>query len=59
MVCIMKRFVLFKNGKAVGDFMSERAARIRFLNVCRESPFMDDEVTLVDLDKDGETIAYY
>lgn len=55
----MEKFVLFKNGKAVGFFTDERAARIKFIDVCIESIFEDDEVTLVDLDKDGETIAFY
>lgn len=59
MDCIMEKFVLFKNGKAVGYFMDERAARIKFIDVCIESIFEEDEVTLVDLDKDGQTIAYY
>lgn len=59
MVCIMEKFVLFKNGKAVGFFMNERTARIKFIDVCIESILGDDEVTLVDLDKDGETIAFY
>lgn len=55
----MEKFVLFKNGKAVGFFMDERTARINFIEVCIDSIFDDDEVTLVDLDKNGETIAFY
>lgn len=55
----MKRFILFKNGKAIGDFMSEREARIKFLFACRQSSFMDDEVILVDLDKGALIIAHF
>lgn len=55
----MKNFILFKNGGIVGTFSSERAARLRFIKVCSKSSFEDDEVTLIDLDNDGETIAFF
>ena len=55
----MKRFVLFFNGKAVGSFKSERAARFRFLKMCAIADFECDSVVLVDLELDGKTIAEY
>lgn len=55
----MKRFVLFLNGKSVGSFKSERAARYRFLKVCAMADYTTDSVVLVDLELDGKTIAEY
>lgn len=55
----MERFVLFLNGKSVASFKSERAARYRFLKVCAIADFSCDLVWLVDLEKDGITIAEY
>jgi hypothetical protein len=55
----MKRFGLFFNGKVVGAFKSERAARYRFLKMCAIANYECDTVVLVDLDLDGKTIAEY
>lgn len=55
----MKRYVLFFNGKSLGSFQSERAARYRFLKVCSCCDFRYDNVTLIDLELDGKTIAEY
>lgn len=55
----MKRFILFLNGKSVGSFKSERAARYRFLKLCAAIDFKDSTVVLVDLELDGKTIAEY
>lgn len=55
----MKRFILFKNGAVVGHFISERAARFRFLKVCQSSDFNKDDVCLLDLEDDAKTIAMY
>lgn len=55
----MKRFILFKNGKAAGFFESERVARLRFLKVCEASDFESDVITLVDLELGSKTIAEY
>ena len=55
----MKRFILFLNGKSVGSFVSERAARYRFLKLCCTIDFKDSTVVLVDLELDGKTIAEY
>lgn len=55
----MKRYLLFKNGTVVGSFISERAARFRFLKVCSSCDFHKDEIRIIDLDDDGETIASY
>lgn len=55
----MPRFILFLDGKSVGSFRSERAARYRFLKLCASIDFKDSTVVLVDLDLDGKTIAEY
>ena len=55
----MKRFILYLNGKSVGSFWSEYAARQRFLKLCAAIDFKDSTVVLVDLDLDGKTIAEY
>lgn len=55
----MKRFILFKNGAVVGSFISERAARFRFLKVCSSCDFREDEIRLIDLDNDGSTVAVF
>lgn len=55
----MKRFGLFFNGRLEASFMSERAARSRFLELCAIADYECDTVTLVDLDSDCETIAKY
>lgn len=55
----MKRFGLFFNGKVVGSFKSERAARLRFLKMCAIADYECDSVVLVDLELDGKTIAEY
>lgn len=55
----MKRFGLFFNGKVVGSFRSERAARMRFLKMCAVANYEFDSVVLVDLELDGKTIAEY
>lgn len=56
---MMKRFVLFFNGRVIGAFRSERAARLRFLKMCAVANYESDCVSLVDLDLDGKTIAEY
>lgn len=55
----MKRFILFLNGKSVGSFKSERAARMRFLKVCAKADYKCDGVVLIDLELDGKSIAEY
>lgn len=55
----MKRFVLFLNGKSVGSFKSERAARYRFLKLCAIVNYKNDVIVLVDLELDGMQIASY
>lgn len=55
----MKRFGLFFNGKVVGSFNSERAARYRFLQKCAVADYESDSVWLADLESDGEIIAKY
>lgn len=55
----MKRFVLLENGLAVGDYISERTARFRFLQVCAACSIEGNEVKLIDLDRNGETIAFF
>ena len=55
----MKRFALFRNGKAIGDYSSERVARFRFLKVCSASDFKEDVIQLLDLEDDAKVIAEY
>lgn len=55
----MKRFLLFFNGRLEASFKSERAARLRFLQMCAIADYECDTVNLVDLDLDGKTIAEY
>lgn len=55
----MDRFILFLDGKSVGSFKSERAARYRFLKLCAQIDFKDSAVVLVDLELDGKAIAEY
>lgn len=55
----MKRLILFKNGAVVGSFISERAARLRFLQVCSSCDFREDEIRLIDLEDDGATVAVF
>lgn len=55
----MERFILFRNGKVVGKFNSERTARLFFLELITIADFRDDDVVLVDLELDGKSIACY
>ena len=55
----MKRYLLFENGDLVYSFISERVARFVFLKKCNSCDFQNDEITLVDLENDGKTIAFY
>lgn len=55
----MKRFIVFLNGKSVGSFNSERAARYRFLKLCASVDYLHDSVVIIDLDLAGKTIAEF
>lgn len=55
----MKRYVLFKNGKVVGSFINERAARFRFIKVCQSSDYRKDDICLLDMEDDAKTLAMY
>lgn len=52
----MNRFVLFKNGKAIASYKSEAFAKKSFWRAWSLSNIMEDELCLVDNDKDGEII---
>ena len=52
----MNRFVLFKNGKAIGSYKSEAFAKKSFWRAWSLSNIMEDDLWLVDYDKDGEII---
>lgn len=52
----MNRFVLFKNGKAIASYKSEAFAKKSFWRAWSLSNIMEDELWLVDNDKDGEII---
>ena len=52
----MNRFVLFKNGKAIGSYKREAFAKKSFWRAWSLSNIMEDDLWLVDNDKDGEII---
>ena len=52
----MNRFVLFKNGKAIGSYKSEAFAKKSFWRAWSLSDIMKDDLLLVDNEKGGEVI---
>ena len=52
----MNRFVLFKNGKAIGSYKGEAFAKKSFWRAWSLSNKMEDDLCLVDYYKNGEII---
>lgn len=52
----MSRFVLFKNGKAIGAYKRERFAKQSFWRAWSLSNIMEDDLMLVDNEKGGEIV---